>query len=67
MSELTFNVEGMACGGCAKAVEKIIQKQDPAAQVSVDLEKARVTAKTSADAGKLAEALTAGGYPAKAA
>ncbi len=67
MSRITFDVAGMSCGGCAKAVEKIILKSDPNGKVSVDLEKAKVEAETSADPAALAAAMTAGGYPAKVA
>ncbi len=67
MSRITFDVQGMSCGGCAKAVEKIILKSDPAGKVSVDLEKAKVEADTTADPAALAAALSAGGYPAKIA
>ena len=32
-----FNVEGMTCGHCVKAVTQAIKNQDPAAEVTVDL------------------------------
>ncbi len=32
-----FNVEGMSCNHCAKAVTKAVQQLDPQAQVQVDL------------------------------
>lgn len=67
MSKVIFHVEGMSCGGCAKAVEKIILKSDPAGKVTVDLEKAKVEAETSADPAALAAAISAGGFPAKIA
>ncbi len=34
---VTLNVTGMACDGCAKAVERLIKAQDPRASVKVDL------------------------------
>ena len=67
MSKLVLDVSGMTCGGCARSVEKIIQKQDSASKVTVDLATGRVEADTSADVAALAAALTAAGFPAKAA
>ena len=35
--EQEFLVGGMACQGCAKAVENAVKRVDPAAEVTVDL------------------------------
>jgi copper chaperone len=67
MSTLKLDVSNMTCGGCARSVEKIIQKQDSTSKVTVDLASGRVEAQTSADAGAIAAALTAAGFPAKQA
>ena len=67
MSKLKLDVSGMTCGGCARSVEKIIQKQDAQSTVSVDLATGRVEAETSADPAAIAAALTAAGFPAKQA
>jgi copper chaperone len=67
MSTLKLDVSGMTCGGCARSVEKIIQKQDGASKVTVDLASGRVEAETSADVAAIAAALTAAGFPAKQA
>ena len=64
---MQFHIENMTCGGCARSVEKIIQKQDAASKVSVDLATGRVEAETSADPAAIAAALTAAGFPAKQA
>ena len=32
-----FNVQGMTCGHCVKAVTRAVQEQDAAAKVEVDL------------------------------
>ena len=32
-----FNVQGMTCGHCVKAVTRAVQEQDAQAQVEVDL------------------------------
>ncbi len=67
MSKLKLDVSGMTCGGCARSVEKIIQKADAASKVTVDLSSGRVEAETSADPAAVAAALTAAGFPAKQA
>lgn len=61
---LSFSVEGMTCGGCARAVTKVIHKSDPDAQVNVDLDRGRVDVQTVADATVLAAAITQAGYEA---
>ncbi|MDE2578146.1 MAG: heavy-metal-associated domain-containing protein [Hyphomicrobiales bacterium] len=64
---MKFDVSGMTCGGCAKSVERIIQKNDASAKVTVDLPTGRVEAQTTADPSVIAAALTSAGFPAKAA
>ena len=32
-----FNVEGMSCGHCVKAITQAVQAKDPAADVQIDL------------------------------
>lgn len=32
-----FNVQGMSCGHCVKAITQVLQAKDPAAEVKVDL------------------------------
>ena len=63
---LSFSVQGMTCGGCAKAVTKVIQKSDPEARVTVDLDEGRVDVQTIADSRVLAESITQAGYEAVA-
>ena len=62
---LSFSVQGMTCG-CAKAVTKVIQKSDPEARVTVDLDEGRVDVQTIADSRVLAESITQAGYEAAA-
>lgn len=64
---IVLTVEGMTCSGCSAAVERVIRRVDPAAGVKVDLATGRVEVETSAEATRLAEAVTAAGYGAKAA
>ena len=61
---IRLKVEGMTCGGCAAAVTRVVQKNDPAAEVAIDLPTGKVEIRSSADAGTLAAAITKAGYPA---
>ena len=65
---ITLQVDGMTCSGCSAAVERVIRRIDPAASVAVDLATGRVeVGSTSADADRLAQAVTAAGYEARPA
>jgi len=59
-----FSVSGMSCQGCVKAVERLILKQDPAASVSVSLERAEAVVTSNLPAAQIGEALAKAGYPA---
>ena len=64
----TFNVEKMNCGGCARHVTKTVQKLQPDAQVTVDLEAKKVeVSPTPADIEAMVAAITAAGYSASVA
>ena len=67
MSKLKLDVSNMTCGGCARSVEKIIQKQDAGLEGHRRSRLGRVEAETSADAAAIAAALTAAGFPRQAA
>lgn len=58
----TFNVQGMTCGGCARAVSNAVQRVDPAASVDVDLGAKRVAIDSSADPDRLKAAIEEAGY-----
>ncbi|KMO35155.1 heavy-metal-associated domain-containing protein [Methylobacterium aquaticum] len=64
--ELLMKVEGMTCQGCVAAVTRAVQRLDPAAQVSVDLEAGRLAVVTQAQALDVARALGRAGYEAEA-
>ncbi|MBM3636043.1 MAG: heavy-metal-associated domain-containing protein [Alphaproteobacteria bacterium] len=64
---IVFSVKGMTCGGCAEAVKRVIRKADPNADVAVELAAGRVEAKTKAEGGTLAAAITKAGYEAAVA
>ncbi|WP_349368324.1 heavy-metal-associated domain-containing protein [Salinarimonas sp.] len=60
----TYSVPDMSCGGCAKAIARIVTKLDPAAEVSADVAAKRVSIGSQASDADLRAALARGGYPA---
>jgi Cu+-exporting ATPase len=64
MFELT--VEGMSCGHCVGRVTKTVQDIDAGAKVEIDLATKKVRIDSSADAGRIAAAIGAAGYPVTA-
>lgn len=60
-----FSVSGMSCQGCVKSVERLILKQDPAATVTVSLERAEAVVTSQLPAHPFTEALTKAGFPAQ--
>ena len=59
---IELDVTGMTCGGCAKAVEKVVLRRDPVAKVEVDLAAAKVRIDSARPAAEFAEAIAAAGY-----
>ncbi|MFN3727445.1 MAG: heavy-metal-associated domain-containing protein [Allosphingosinicella sp.] len=57
-----FQVNGMTCGGCARAVTNAVKSVDAAANVQVDLAAKRVTVDSTADAAKIRSAIEEAGY-----
>ena len=60
MIELT--VTGMTCGGCAKAVEKAVHRQDASAGVAVDRGSGKVQISSDKPKDGFIEAIEAAGY-----
>ena len=58
----TFNVQGMSCGHCVKAITQALQAKDPAADVHVDLSAKTVQVQSSLDADAVVEAIKEEGY-----
>ncbi|ROM63538.1 copper resistance protein CopZ [Pseudomonas brassicacearum] len=58
----TFNVQGMSCGHCVKAITQALQAKDPAAEVQVDLNAKTVQVQSSLDADAVVEAIKEEGY-----
>lgn len=60
---IEFQVEGMSCGHCVKAVTQAVKSADPQAAVVVDLASHKVQVDSQKDRASLAAALTEAGYP----
>lgn len=60
-----FEVSGMTCGHCVRAVTEAVHGVDAAAKVEVDLPGGRVTVREeTASPDRIAQALASEGYPA---
>ncbi|MFG6204504.1 heavy-metal-associated domain-containing protein [Pseudomonas retamae] len=60
-----FNVQGMSCGHCVKAITNALQARDPAASVRVDLATKEVGVESRLEAAQIIEAISEEGYPVK--
>lgn len=58
----TFNVKGMTCGHCEKAVTRAIQQLDPQAEVKIDRTSDRVEVQSQQPRDALAKAIADEGY-----
>lgn len=58
----TFNVTGMTCGHCEKAVVQAVKQLDPQAQVTVDRTQNKVNVHSSQPREALAAAIAEEGY-----
>ena len=62
-----FNVQGMSCGHCVKAITQALQAKDPAASVRVDLAAKEVGVESALTTEQVIAAITEEGYDAKVA
>jgi copper chaperone len=62
-SLMQFQIDNMACGGCARSVTKAIHSVDPQAKVDIDLNLKRVTVESGADQSDVAAVLEDVGFP----
>ncbi|BBH44152.1 heavy-metal-associated domain-containing protein [Pseudomonas sp. KU43P] len=62
-----FNVQGMTCGHCVKAVTRAVQEQDAQAQVEVDLAAKQVRVQSALAVEQVLEAIREEGYQAEVA
>jgi len=58
----TFNVSGMTCGHCEKAVTRAIKQVDPQAEVKIDRSQNLVEVQTEQPREALAQAIAEEGY-----
>jgi copper chaperone len=58
----TFQVTGMTCGHCEKAVTRAIKQVDPAAEVVIDRTLNKVAVKSDQPHDTLAKAIVEEGY-----
>ena len=57
-----FDVQGMSCNHCAKAVIKAVEQLDPQAQVQVDLAANKVEVESTQAREAIAKAIADEGY-----
>ena len=62
-----FNVQGMSCGHCVKAITQALQATDPAASVRIDLAAKEVGVESALSADQVIAVITEEGYEAKVA
>jgi copper chaperone len=62
-----FNVEGMSCGHCVKAITQAVQARDPAASVRIDLAAKEVGVESALTTDQVIAAISEEGYDAKLA
>ena len=62
-----FNVQGMSCGHCVKAITQALQAKDPAASVRVDLAAKEVGVESALTTDQVIALITEEGYEAKVA
>lgn len=60
-----FNVQGMTCGHCVRAVTNAIKGEDPAAEVQIDLAKGEVAVQSQLPAEQIVGLIVEEGYTAK--
>ncbi|PKO41696.1 MAG: heavy metal transport/detoxification protein [Betaproteobacteria bacterium HGW-Betaproteobacteria-3] len=58
----TFQVQGMTCGHCERAVTEAVKQVDPQAEVKIDRSTGTVDVQSSAGRAALAHAIAEEGY-----
>jgi len=59
-----FNVQGMTCGHCVRAVTQAITAQDPAAEVQIDLAAGKVETNAQLPPERIIQLIAEEGYSA---
>lgn len=60
-----FNVQGMSCGHCVKAITQAVQALDPAASVRVDVAAREVGVESTLNEDQVITAIREEGYDVK--
>lgn len=60
---MQFQIDNMACDGCASSITRAIHSVDPRATVDIDLGRKRVNVESGADESAVAAILQDIGYP----
>ncbi|MFZ5635898.1 MAG: heavy-metal-associated domain-containing protein [Pseudomonadota bacterium] len=64
---MRFDVQGMHCGHCVRAITRAVQALDPAARVDIDLAAGTVDVESgTATPSQIVEAIASEGYAATA-
>jgi len=58
----TFDVKGMTCGHCERAVTQAVKNVDPAAEVKIDRAAGKVEVQTAQPREQIAHAIAEEGY-----
>ncbi len=58
----TFDVKGMTCGHCERAVTQAVQAVDPVAEVKIDRATGKVEVQTTQPREQIARAIAEEGY-----
>ncbi len=58
----TFNVQGMTCGHCERAVTQAVQSVDPQARITIDRASGRVDVQSDQPQEAIARAIAEEGY-----
>ncbi len=58
----TFNVQGMTCGHCERAVAQAIKARDPGAEVIIDRAAGTVQVQSTLQEGEIRAAIAEEGY-----
>ena len=62
MNNQSFNVQGMTCGHCERAVTEAVKALDPAADVKIDRAAGKVDVQTTLPREQVAQAIQEEGY-----
>jgi copper chaperone len=62
VNQQNFQVQGMSCGHCVRAVTEAVRSVDPQAEVKVDLASGQVEVQSQRDRAELARAIEEEGY-----